>query len=146
MSCPENRRRRDRALRVGMKRIPLKRLEGSELQDAWMAAGTVEGDRLVMTDENYRSVWIKATGADPAPPAMIRSFWGSVARWAASGFPVSTAGEFQRRLDACIACDKWDKEGFGGSGRCSVCGCSTQAKLRIATEECPIGKWGSAGG
>jgi hypothetical protein len=28
-----------------------------------------------------------------------------------------------------------------GTGRCSKCGCSTWAKLRMASEKCPIDKW-----
>lgn len=53
----------------------------------------------------------------------------------------------QETLDArraiCRSCEHWDAGSFGGTGKCKKCGCSTWAKLRMATERCPIGKWQS---
>ena len=48
------------------------------------------------------------------------------------------AGEQQRmmRLAECSACpnvrDDW---------RCSRCGCYLPAKVKLATESCPVGRW-----
>jgi hypothetical protein len=65
----------------------------------------------------------------------------NAARWARHGFPVASEETLAARLAACHACEFWDARGFGGSGRCRKCGCSTQAKLRMATAKCPVGKW-----
>ena len=45
------------------------------------------------------------------------------------------------RQDICRACPEWDATALNSTGRCRKCGCSTWAKLRMATEKCPIGKW-----
>lgn len=39
------------------------------------------------------------------------------------------------RWAACTNCDYHD------CGQCSMCGCFTGAKIRVASESCPIGKW-----
>jgi hypothetical protein len=62
-------------------------------------------------------------------------------QWARAGFPLASEETLAARLDACRACEFWDARGFRGSGRCRKCGCSTQAKLRMATAKCPVGKW-----
>lgn len=61
--------------------------------------------------------------------------------WVKSGFSTVDEQTLLTRIETCMGCDLWDAAGFGGSGRCKKCGCSTQAKLRMATEKCPIGKW-----
>jgi hypothetical protein len=61
--------------------------------------------------------------------------------WAKAGFQVVDASQLQSRLDICNGCEFWDKSGFAGTGKCKKCGCSTQAKLRMATSKCPIDKW-----
>jgi len=50
---------------------------------------------------------------------------------------------FNQRKEVCIGCDKWDKNGFNGMGRCGVCGCSV-GKLYIPSAKCPLNppKWG----
>ena len=45
------------------------------------------------------------------------------------------------REATCRACPQWDAEALNKMGRCRECGCSTWAKLRKATERCPLGKW-----
>lgn len=65
----------------------------------------------------------------------------AAARWAASGFPLASPEALADRLEVCRACELWDAQGFRGTGRCLRCGCSTQAKLRMATSKCPAGKW-----
>lgn len=62
--------------------------------------------------------------------------------WAKKGFPVVNEAQLNERLSMCASCEHWDKQAFKGTGRCKLCGCSTQAKLRLATEKCPIDKWG----
>lgn len=72
---------------------------------------------------------------------MAKSFGDSAAKFIKAGMPKVSPKQFEERLQACKTCDLWDSSGFGGTGRCKKCGCSTWAKLRMATERCPIGKW-----
>lgn len=74
---------------------------------------------------------------------MAKSFFGSALKFAASGFPVTPLERLEERLALCASCEHWNADGFGGTGQCRACGCSTQAKLRMATAECPIQKWGA---
>lgn len=82
----------------------------------------------------------------PTLPEMARSLAGSVAGWAKSGFQVTDEVMLASRLEICRGCEFWDASGFAGTGRCQKCGCSTQAKLRMATASCPLNppKWGPA--
>lgn len=79
----------------------------------------------------------------PTLPQMAKSLGSSVAGWAKAGFAMASIETVDARLAICKACDLWDQTGFGGTGRCSKCGCSTQAKLRMATSSCPLNppKW-----
>jgi hypothetical protein len=72
---------------------------------------------------------------------MAASLGGSVAMWAACGFKLAEADTWAARLKTCRACEFWDGQGFGRTGRCRKCGCSTAAKLAMATSKCPVGKW-----
>lgn len=72
---------------------------------------------------------------------MAASLASESARWARNGFPLAGQEVLSIRLACCEACEFWEPRGFGGSGRCRKCGCSTQAKLRMATAKCPVGKW-----
>lgn len=65
--------------------------------------------------------------------------WGPVA---AEKTVEATEEEREERLSVCRTCEFWNQAAFGGGGRCSKCGCSTQLKLKRASESCPIGKWG----
>lgn len=71
----------------------------------------------------------------------VSSLSRSATKWAKSGFPIPDPETFNARLEICKGCEFWDESGFAKTGRCKKCGCSTQAKLRMATEKCPIGKW-----
>ena len=72
---------------------------------------------------------------------MVKSMTKSMANWAGSGFKIAPKEVFDQRLNECKVCPHWDSEALANTGRCMVCGCSTVAKLRLATEKCPIGKW-----
>lgn len=82
-----------------------------------------------------------ATVTPPTLPQMAGSLAGSVASWAKGGFQVADEATLASRMEICRACPEWDSTGFGGTGRCRKCGCSTAAKLRMATSKCPDGKW-----
>jgi hypothetical protein len=72
---------------------------------------------------------------------MLHNFANSAFGWIAHGLPFASEELVQNRLSICQACEFWNPEGFGGTGKCTKCGCSTWAKLRMATERCPVGKW-----
>lgn len=57
----------------------------------------------------------------------------AVGRAVASGFAHVDEVEHERRLAICNACDRWDAK----HGRCTLCGCYTEIKTRLATERCP---------
>jgi hypothetical protein len=81
---------------------------------------------------------------DNVPPTitdMAKSFFSSAAKFVAAGLPRTPLEQLQVRLDTCKVCQYWNPEGFAGTGSCRQCGCSTQAKLRMATSECPMGYW-----
>ena len=77
----------------------------------------------------------------PPVTTMARSVATSAVKWAKSGFKTVTPEQLQARLDICKGCDLWDGAAFADTGRCKKCGCSTQAKLRLPHEKCPIDKW-----
>jgi hypothetical protein len=72
---------------------------------------------------------------------MATGLAGAAARWAAGGFAIAPPEALAARLEVCRGCELWDAQGFRSTGRCRKCGCSTQAKLRMATSKCPVGKW-----
>jgi hypothetical protein len=61
--------------------------------------------------------------------------------WGAAGFPERSDEEVARLLAICQACEHYTQ------GRCRKCGCRVSNapalinKIRMATENCPIGKW-----
>jgi hypothetical protein len=72
---------------------------------------------------------------------MSASMATSLAQWAKHGMPTVISEQLESRLAICKGCEFWNPQGFGGTGSCKKCGCSTQAKLRMATSKCPEGKW-----
>ena len=62
-------------------------------------------------------------------------------RFTRSGFVTTPPDILAERESTCRACEWWDAAALNATGRCRKCGCSTWAKLRMATERCPIGKW-----
>jgi hypothetical protein len=57
-------------------------------------------------------------------------------RAARKGFPVTTESERAARRALCDACPERTAD-----DRCRACGCFLTAKLRMASERCPLGKW-----
>jgi hypothetical protein len=83
---------------------------------------------------------IKAT--PPTIPQQAARLGKSLVNWTASGFSPTPPDILSARQDICKACPEWDEIALNNTGRCKKCGCSTWAKLRMATEKCPIDKWG----
>jgi hypothetical protein len=71
----------------------------------------------------------------------IKNFAGSMKNWVSNGMPIATKEVYELRKSICDSCPFWDKDGNMGMGKCKQCGC-TSAKLHLATEKCPVGKWG----
>ena len=72
---------------------------------------------------------------------MLARFGHAAHRFARAGFATTPPEALAAREATCRACPEWDAAALNGTGRCRKCGCSTWAKLRMATERCPLGKW-----
>jgi len=116
--------------------------------------GSVEGDYVVLSwvdfcriKKQYTLEEVEKKGNEilitnpPPVKEMVKTAMLSLSKWAANGAKLSDDQTIESRLNTCKSCEFWNQKGFGGSGRCMKCGCSTWAKLRMATEKCPIGKW-----
>jgi hypothetical protein len=77
----------------------------------------------------------------PTLPQQAASLGKSLLNWTASGFSPTPPDILAAREATCRACPEWDAAALNATGRCHKCGCSTWAKLRMATERCPLGKW-----
>lgn len=80
----------------------------------------------------------------PSISQQASSLINSAVNWAKKDkFKTVPPEIFNQRKEICLNCDKWDKNGLNGIGRCSVCGCSV-GKLYIPSAKCPLTppKWG----
>lgn len=77
----------------------------------------------------------------PTALDMAKSLLTDTAKWAKKGFKLASGDVITARLQHCQNCEYWDEKAWGGSGKCTVCGCSTKHKLVRATSVCPKGKW-----
>jgi hypothetical protein len=73
--------------------------------------------------------------------ALMRSAFLAGTKFTASGFSATPPEALATREATCRTCLEWDAAALNATGRCRKCGCSTWAKLRMASERCPIGKW-----
>ena len=71
---------------------------------------------------------------------LLKHFTKATIRFAKSGFKIAGIETLSARKAICYKCEFWDSSAFFGRGKCRKCGCSS-AKLRLASEKCPIGKW-----
>lgn len=71
----------------------------------------------------------------------LRTAAAAAGRFIRHGAPTTPPDILAAREATCRACPEWDAAALNGTGRCRKCGCSTWAKLRMATESCPLGKW-----
>ena len=91
--------------------------------------------------EEYQSKAASQTLKQPSVGGQIKSASSAVSKFVKSGLSITPQDELDKRLSLCQTCEWWDSEALGKTGRCKKCGCSTWAKLRMATEKCPLGKW-----
>ena len=102
----------------------------AEMQESLPAATQEEASSIAAQNNETPSLWSMAKNAGTAA---LKS--------AASGFKMVTAEQYEERTNICKSCEFWNKEAFAGTGQCTKCGCSTKAKLKLATEKCPVDKW-----
>jgi hypothetical protein len=89
----------------------------------------------------FLSKFSMAPATPPSLPQQAVSLGKSLINWTSSGFAPTPPDILAAREATCRACPEWDAQALNSTGRCRKCGCSTWAKLRMATERCPIGKW-----
>jgi hypothetical protein len=76
----------------------------------------------------------------PPLSQQIKSLASGLTSYVSSGFKNCPDDVYQKRLAICQACPHYDSKGFGGTGRCLQCGCSS-VKLKMSVASCPIKKW-----
>jgi len=80
----------------------------------------------------------KLQGKPPAEYPSIVTQAGNLGKalvgFAKSGFKTVDDETHQARLAICQGCDQYDAD----QRRCKHCGCRTSAKLRMASESCPL--------
>jgi hypothetical protein len=91
--------------------------------------------------ENTPEHAAQVKAAPPSLPQQAASLGKSLLNWTSSGFTATPPDILAARESTCRACPEWDAQALNSTGRCQICKCSTWAKLRMATERCPIGKW-----
>jgi len=83
---------------------------------------------------SHTTRWKRGDGdQSPSVSDLVRGAVG-VAK-AALGVQAACDETVRSRWAACLECDAHD------CGRCRECGCFTGAKIRVAGESCPRGKW-----
>ena len=105
-----------------------------------IASSNPEMDHEAILDRS-----LKLLKENPSFLDKVQSFSSAVATWASSGFQTTPQDKFEERLAICRSCDLWVPTAFAGTGKCTKCGCSTMAKLRLPTSSCPLDppKWTS---
>ena len=118
----------------------------SNIQTLWEVS-QLYPDQVVEYSKKYADSVAEYKNRKPvaAPPSFfdkVKSVSAATVKFAQSGFAATPQDELDKRLALCKGCEWWDPESFGKTGSCKKCGCSTWAKLRMASEKCPIDKWG----
>jgi len=77
------------------------------------------------------------------PQSKLSNLKSALRCWNASGRPITPKAARRERAGICAACPHWRPGGNLGLGECTAPGCGcTRAKWWIATEACPLRKWG----
>ena len=100
-----------------------------------------ETTNFTRTDLEFeKSAILETLDTLPTTFQMVGKFTKATYNWAKSGFKLAGEAELARRKSICNKCNFWYPTARMGLGKCLKCGCSS-AKLKLASEECPIGKW-----
>ena len=97
--------------------------------------------RCMARGENTPEHAAQVKSNPPSLPQQAASLGKSLLNWTASGFSPTPPDIHAARDATCRACPEWDATALNATGRCRKCGCSTWAKIRMASESCPLGKW-----
>jgi hypothetical protein len=101
-----------------------------------MLRGHVVGDEVELEEAAYKDLARKYSA--PSFLRRVASAADAGLNWALAGFTVVTDEQHEVRQVLCRACPHWET---GLVDRCTKCGCAS-LKLWLATESCPIEKWG----
>lgn len=95
------------------------------VRDKYSALMLAEADRI-QNPPTYPPIMEQLANATGAATRVVTSI--------VMGQPVMASPEEQERRGAiCLTCDKWDAM----QRRCTLCGCQTDIKRRLAQESCP---------
>jgi hypothetical protein len=97
-----------------------------------------EGEPLYIKNTEEQVEEIK----EPGLLTKAGNFVAAMADFASSGFKQVTPEQLAERKAICAGCKFFDPAGYGGTGKCRKCGCSSY-KLDIAASRCPVGYWES---
>ena len=106
--------------------------------DACIAAGTVVGDNLELTESAFAA--LRTQFSPPPLSQQIQSVAAALVAEcgaAIAGEPPVNAGTKSARLAACEACEFF----IAADRRCQKCGCWMEVKVGFRTATCPEGKW-----
>lgn len=101
--------------------------------DDVMSAGVRDGEWLEIPDPIYVALVEKYR---PSSTSLAGQAISASVRWLTAGAQVTPEALHHDRSAVCAMCPLWDAR----RQRCMQCGCYA-AKLWLATERCPIGRW-----
>jgi hypothetical protein len=118
--------------------------------DAVVAAGTIEGNHVLLTDEAHLELFRRFNALlIPEPeyaslPTKAARLTAAVGHAVASGWPIVSEEERNRRGAICENCPGrfWLPEANFGLGQCTAPGCGcTKFKWWLALQACPLFYW-----
>jgi len=124
--------------------IPLSKLKSAATvkaqgyYDACVAAGTVVGENLQLSDEAF--ALLRAQFSTPSLVAQVQSATSAVVvecGAALSGEAAIDDATRATRLAVCEACANF----IAADRRCQKCGCWMEIKTKFRTATCPDAKW-----
>ncbi len=105
---------------------------------------------LIAVDPTHPAYPCRKHASPATPPSTVKrvcNWIKAVNRWMRAGKPIRTDEEVTRLVAICEGCKH-----YSGSGQCRACGCAVTKgawavtnKARMATEDCPKGKWSPGG-
>lgn len=142
-------------MKISIRQLKAKAAERPEgYVEEVLSKGIVSGDYLNISPEDYKALLSKynptgtmvtssCCGRATLPPMREQIMNASKAAVRVLGAAVTggkimaTEEVVKARQEICSKCEFWIED----RKRCTVCGCRTDLKLKMATEACPKGKW-----
>ena len=97
---------------------------------------TLLNGRCCVPQDRYRTLFTQPPARLPFV-GKLRHLVSDLKTWLMGGGGMVGVVEFRRRKSICRKCPFWDARGWGGTGQCGLCGCSTAVRLRMAGVGCP---------